>query len=211
MSQPPRKIEWAVWAGLAGISFVIVLAFIVTQLRAKPLPVLGALPDFTLTNQNGQTVTLASFRGQVWIADAIFTRCPGQCLLMSAHMTEIEHSLPSGTPIQLVSFTTDPAFDQPPVLKKYGDRFGASDNHWSFLTGDKNTLHKVEVDGLKLPVLDKPAGEQESANDLFIHSEKFVLLDKLGRIRGYYDGQEQAAAAQVAAAAETLVQEEPKP
>ena len=207
MSRPPRKIEWIVWAGLAVISFAIFLAFIVTQLKGKPLPVYGTLSDFTLTNQNGQPVTLANFRGQIWIADAIFTRCPGQCLLMSAHMTEIQHAMPPGQSIQLVSFTTDPAFDQPPVLKKYGDRFGAMDDRWSFLTGDKSTLHGVEVDGLKLSVLDKPATEQESANDLFIHSEKFVLLDKLGRIRGYYDGQTAAGVAEVIVAAQRLARE----
>jgi cytochrome oxidase Cu insertion factor (SCO1/SenC/PrrC family) len=207
ISQPPRKVEWAVWAGLAVIAFAIFLAFIVTQLRAKPLPVYGTLPDFTLTNQNGQTVTLATFHGQVWIADAIFTRCPGQCLQMSAHMTEIQHALPPGQFVQLVSFTTDPAFDQPHVLKKYGDRFGAMDDRWSFLTGDKSALHRVEVDGLKLSVLDKPAAEQEGANDLFIHSEKFVLLDKLGRIRGYYDGQNARVVSEIAGAAQTLAHE----
>jgi protein SCO1 len=207
MSQPSRKIEWAVWAGLAVIAFAIMVEFIVTQLKAKPLPVLLTLSAFTLTNQNGQTVTLADLRGQIWIADAIFTRCPGQCLLMSAHMKEIQDALPAGQPIQLVSFTTDPAFDQPAVLKKYAERFGAMDNRWSFLTGDKSALHSVEVDGLKLSVLDKPATEQESANDLFIHSEKFVLLDKLGRVRGYYDGQNPDAATVMAAAAQTLMHE----
>jgi protein SCO1/2 len=182
-------------------------AFIVAQLKAKPLPVYATLSAFTLTNQNGQTVTLADFRGQVWIADTIFTRCPGQCLLMSAHMKEIQDALPAGQPIQLVSFTTDPAYDQPPVLKKYAERIGARDNRWSFLTGDKSALHSVEVDGLKLSVLDKPATQQESANDLFIHSEKFILLDKQGRIRGWCDGQNSNTVADVVAAAQTLAHE----
>jgi protein SCO1 len=207
MSQPPRKVEWAVWAGLAVITFAIFAAFVLKQLKDPPLPVLGSLSAFTLTNQDGQAVTLAGFGGQVWIADAIFTRCPGQCLIMSAHMKQIQDALPSGAPIRLVSLTTDPVFDQPTVLKKYAERFGAADNRWSFLTGDKSALHGVEVDGLKLSVLDKPAAEQESNNDFFIHSEKFVLLDKLGRIRGYYDGQEPAAVAAVIAAAQTLVRE----
>jgi protein SCO1/2 len=207
MSQPPRKIEWAVWAGLGVIVLGILAVFVSTQFKGKPLPVFATLPDFTLTNQNGQTVTLADFRGTIWIADAIFTRCSGQCLLMSGHMKEIQDALPSGQPVRLVSFTTDSAYDQPSVLKKYAERFGARDNRWSFLTGDKNALHSVEVNGLKLSVLDKPAAEQESASDLFIHSEKFVLLDKLGRIRGYYDGQTASAVAEVTAAAQTLARE----
>jgi len=155
MNQPPRKIVWAVWGGLGVIVLGILAASVATQFKGRPLPVYGTLPGFTLTNQNGQTVTLADFRGQIWIADAIFTRCPGQCLQMSAHMKEIQDALPSGQPVRLVSFTTDPAFDQPSVLKKYAGRFGARDNRWSFLTGDKSALHSVEVDGLKLSVLER--------------------------------------------------------
>jgi protein SCO1/2 len=193
-----------VWGGLLLAIAVVVVA---ARFKSRPLPVYGALPDFILTNQNGRQTTLADLRGQVWIADAIFTRCPGQCLAMSGHMKEIQNALPAGRPIRLVSFTTDPAFDQPAVLKQYAERFGARDDRWTFLTGDKRALHSVEVDGLKLTVLDKPATEQESANDLFIHSEKFVLLDKLGRIRGYYDGQESSAVAAVVAAAQSLARE----
>jgi protein SCO1/2 len=185
---------------------VILIAFMVAILRGHPLPVYGTLPDFTLTNQDGKTVTLADFHGKVWIADAIFTRCPGQCLQMTAHMTQLEHSFPPGQ-VLLVSFTTDPDFDKPAILKKYGNRFDAIYDRWSFLTGDKKALHGVEVDGLRLPVLDKPVADQQGSNDLFIHSEKFVLLDKQGRIRGYYDGQDPAGVRQVLAAAQTLVQE----
>jgi protein SCO1/2 len=185
----------------------IVAITVATQFRAPPLPIYATLPDFTLTNQNGQTMTLDDFRGHVWIADAIFTRCPGQCLVMSAHMKEIQDALPVAQSVELVSFTTDPSFDQPSILKKYAERFGARDKRWFFLTGDKKALHGVEVDGLKLSVLDKPASEQESADDLFIHSEKFVLLDKMGRIRGYYDGQTAGSVAAVLAAAQTLARE----
>jgi protein SCO1/2 len=207
MNSPPRKAEWAVWGGLGLIALVIVAAFVATQFKGKALPVYSEMTDFTLTNQDGQKVALADLRGKVWIADAIFTRCPGQCTLMSGHMKDIQDGLPAGGSIRLVSFTTDPAFDQPPVLKKYAERFGARDGCWSFLTGDKKILHSAEIDGLKLSVLDKPAAEQEGANDLFLHSEKFVLLDKQGRIRGWYDGQEPATAAEVAAAARTLARE----
>ena len=206
MSQPSQKVQWAVWLGLGITAFVIFVVFLVNILKVKPLPIYGALPDFTLTNQDGQTMTLASLRGKIWIADAIFTRCPGQCLQMSAHMTLLEHSFPAGS-VHFVSFTTDPAFDQPPVLKKYGDRFDAIYDRWSFLTGDKAMLHHVEVDGLKLAVVDKPTAQQEGANDLFIHSAKFVLLDKEGRIRGYYDGELPSVVAQVVAAAQALEQE----
>ncbi|HZM03242.1 MAG TPA: DUF420 domain-containing protein [Candidatus Saccharimonadales bacterium] len=206
-NRPSRKLEWAVWGGLIVIVVGILGAFAFTQFKGKPLPVYSALSDFTLTNQDGQTVTLADLRGQIWIADVIFTRCPGQCLLMSQHMKELLARLPSTQPIQLVSFTTDPAYDRPAILKKYAAIFETNDARWSFLTGDKSTLHRVEVEDLKLAVVDKPAGQQDSPNDLFIHSEKFVLLDKLGRVRGYFDGGEAGVVAEVLAAANTVAHE----
>jgi len=199
-------MEWAIWAGLALTAFIIFGGYLSNVLRVKPMPVYGTVPDFSLTNQNGKAVTLADLRGHIWVADAIFTRCPSQCLQMTAHMTEIEHTAAPDS-VKLVSFTTDPAFDQPLVLRKYADRFDAIDERWSFLTGDKSELHKVEVDGLRLPVLDKPAGDQQGSNDLFIHSEKFVLIDKQGQIRGYYDGQNPSVVREVVLAAQTLAAE----
>lgn len=195
------------WGGLGLIVIAIIVAFLASQFRGPVLPVYAELPPFALTNQDGRTVTLDDLRGKVWIADAIFTRCPGQCLLMSAHMRQLQSALPAGQPIELVSFTTDPGFDQPPVLKKYAERFSAENNRWLFLTGTKTAMHNVEVDGLKLSVVDKPPGAQESPNDLFIHSEKFVLIDKQGRIRGWFDGEQDSTLPQLIAAANTLARQ----
>jgi len=207
INEPTRRVPGTLWVGLSILVLAIAAVVLLSQFQTKPLPVYDTVLGFTLTNQNGETVTLDNFRGHIWIADAIFTRCPGQCLVMSAHMKEIQDALPAGQSVQLVSLTTDPAFDQPPVLKQYARRFGAADDRWSFLTGDKKSLHTMEVDSLKLTVLDKPASEQENAADLFVHSEKFVLLDKLGRIRGYYDGQTPGAVGQVLAGVRKLARE----
>jgi protein SCO1/2 len=185
----------------------IAAAYVASQIKAAPLPVYGTMSDFILTNQDNKPFSLADLRGQVWIADAIFTRCPGQCLMMSGHMKEIQAALPSGLPVKFVSMTTDPAFDNPDVLQKYADRFGAQKDRWVFLTGEKAALHRAEVDGLKLSVIDKPAGDQTSPNDLFIHSEKFILLDKAGQLRGIYDGEKADTVPQIVAAAETLARE----
>ena len=81
------------------------------------MPVLGQLPDFVLTNQLGQAVSLADLRGQVWVADVIFTRCPGPCAKMTRHYAELQTALPANQPIKLVSFTSDPEYDTPKVLK----------------------------------------------------------------------------------------------
>jgi protein SCO1 len=207
MKLSDQRIQWVVWGGVAAMIAAIATAFIVAPPKAKPLPDYGALPPFRLTDQDNRTTTLENLRGQVWIADAIFTHCAGQCLIMSAHMKDLQSALPAGAPIKLVSFTTDAASDTPAVLKKYGDHFGARDGHWIFLTGDKAALRRAEIEGLKLTVLDKAPGEQENANDLFIHSAKFVLIDKAGHIRGYYDGETAEAVPQVLAAAKSLIRE----
>jgi len=173
----------------------------------SPLPFFGSFPSFQLTDHDNRTTTLESLQGQVWVADVIFTRCAGQCLIMSDHMKRIQSALPPDAPIKLVSFTTDPAYDTPAVLQKYAARYGAGQGRWFFLTGDKAVLRHAAVDGLKLTVLDKAAGEQDNGNDLFIHSAKFVLIDKSGRIRGYFDGETDEGTAQALAAAKTLARE----
>jgi protein SCO1/2 len=202
-----RKIEWLVCGGLAATVITIFAAFVFFPARAKPLPVYGTLPDFTLTDQDNQATTLATLRGNVCIADVIFTRCAGQCLITSGSMKEIQAALPAPLPVKLISLTTDPAYDTPPVLKKYGVRFDAQDGRWIFLTGDKTALHHATVDGLKLAAVAKTPADQQDANDLFIHSTKLVLIDKEGRIRGYFDGDAPESVAQAIAAARNLARE----
>jgi protein SCO1 len=202
-----RKVAWVVWGCLLLTMAFIVVAFIAAPANPQALPIYGALPAFQLNDQNNRTTTLESLRGQIWVADVIFTRCAGQCLIMSAHMKDLQSAVPPGLPIKFVSFTSDPAYDTPAILQKYAGRYGAQDGRWLFLTGDKATLRRAAVEGLKLTVLDKAPGEQETAHDLFIHSAKFVLIDKSGRIRGYYDGETPDGAAQALAAAKTLIRE----
>ncbi|HEX4122447.1 MAG TPA: SCO family protein [Verrucomicrobiae bacterium] len=202
-----RKLEWLVWSGLAVTICAIFASFALLRVRGQSLPIYGNVPDFSLVDQNNQKTTLANLRGNVCIADVIFTRCAGQCLIMSATMKDIQAALPASLPVKLVSFTTDAAFDTPPVLKKYGARYDAQDGRWLFLTGDKAALRHATVDGLKLSVVDKPPGEQDTPDDLFIHSTKLVLIDKEGRIRGYFDGETQDAVAQVIGDAKMLSRE----
>jgi protein SCO1/2 len=199
-----RKIEWLVFGGLAAVVITVFAAFVFFPARAKPLPVYGSLPDFALVDQDNQKTTLDSLRGSVCIADVIFTRCAGQCLTMSAAMKEIQAALPSSMPLKLISLTTDPGYDTPAVLKKYGARYEAQEGRWLFLTGGKAALHRATVEGLKLAAVEKTAADQENPSDLFIHSTKLVLIDKAGRIRGYYDGETRESVEQAIAAAKTL-------
>lgn len=181
-----------IWVGLGLTAILLLLAFLVLslQMHARPgpaLPVYGQVADFTLTNQNGQAVSLANFRGQVWVADVIFTRCAGPCLKMSRQMKELQQALPQKSKVKLVTLTTDPDFDTPPVLKTYAQRFSADGNRWVFLTGPKKALMDVEVGSLKLTAIEKKPEERETPVDLFIHSTIFVLIDKQGQLRGIFE------------------------
>src|SRR3989442_696056 len=133
MNKPTRSIEWMVWCGLALVIAAIFGAYVASRLvanRQPPLPVLGSVADFTLTNQLGHVVTLADLRGQVWVADIIFTRCPGACTKMTREMSQLQSFLPPNQPVKFLSLTADPEFDSPEVLRKYAEKFGAAPERW---------------------------------------------------------------------------------
>ena len=187
-----RRIEWLAWVGVLLVTATLLLAFLLANLKmrarlAKPLPVYGQVADFTLTNQNGRAVSLADLRGHVWVADIIFTRCQGPCPAITRQMNYLQQALPAESQAELVSLTTDPDFDTPPVLKAYAEEFGVDTNRWMFLTGPKKDIAKLAIDSLKLTAIEKQAAERESPNDLFVHSTIFVLVDQRGRLRGVFE------------------------
>jgi cytochrome oxidase Cu insertion factor (SCO1/SenC/PrrC family) len=106
---------------------------------------------------------------------------------MSRQMQDLQQSLPAGSRARLVTLTTDPEFDTPPVLRTYAARFGADLNRWSFLTGTKQQIAGLARDSLKLTAVENKPGERQSPNDLFVHSTIFVLVDKQGRLRGVFE------------------------
>ena len=192
MNQPARRIGWLAWGGLALVALTLLAALLLVQLRSRtaqgqPLPVYGQIADFSLTNQNGRAVSLADLRGHVWVADIIFTRCPGPCLKMTKQMKALQDALPADSKTQLVTLTTDADFDTPPVLKAYAERFEADPHRWMFLTGTKQEVAKLAIDSLKLTAIEKRPEERESPQDLFVHSTIFVIADKRGQLRGVFE------------------------
>jgi cytochrome oxidase Cu insertion factor (SCO1/SenC/PrrC family) len=192
IQQQARKVGWLVYGGLVLVVATILLAFMLATLKfraavGKPLPVLGAVQNFTLTNENGRAVSLTGLRGRVWLADIIFTRCPGQCLRMSANMKQLQQALPATSQARLISLTTDPDYDTPPILKAYAQRFDADPARWIFLTGPKSELAKLAIDSLKLTVVEKKPEERDNPQDLFVHSTIFVVVDKRGQLRGTFN------------------------
>jgi protein SCO1/2 len=191
MSQPARRFGWTIWLGVILLVSTLALAFLLAHFKSRliwkqRLQVIGQVADFTLTNQNGRVISLADLKGHVWVADIIFTRCPGPCAKMTKQMKELQDALPPASRAKLISLTTDPEFDTPQVLKAYADRFGAKEEHWWFLTGTKKQIADLAVNSLKLTALEKKPEERESPADLFIHSTIFVIVDKRGQLRGVF-------------------------
>jgi protein SCO1/2 len=191
VNQSPRKPDLLVWAGLTVVVAVVAGAFIVFKAKSgephPPPPILAQIADFALTNQNDQPVTLADLRSHVWIADIIFTRCAGPCPIMTQQMRSLQEALTSSSRIRLVTLTTDPEFDTPAVIKKYGERFGANFDRWTFLTGTKKEIAALAIDSLKLTALPVKPEEQKDPADLFVHSTIFVVVDKQARLRGVFE------------------------
>jgi cytochrome oxidase Cu insertion factor (SCO1/SenC/PrrC family) len=158
----------------------IILLLVLAGCAKKDLPVMSNVPDFKLTERSAREVRRDELAGKVWVADFIFTQCAGTCPLMTANMKKLQDALPAE--IQFVSFSVDPAHDTPEVLKAYADSNGADPKRWLFLTGDKDTMYKISIDGFKL-ALDATGG---TPAEPIVHSTRFVLVDRQGRIRGYY-------------------------
>jgi len=139
----------------------------------RTVPVYDDVSDFRLIERSGKEITKNDLLGHVWIADFIFTRCAGQCPIMSLAVSKLSKEMPG---LRFVSFTSDPEYDSPQILSTYAGWYQADPEKWLFLTGDKKSLNEVAA-GLKLTKIDDP----------LLHSNYFVLIDKKGRIRGYYD------------------------
>jgi protein SCO1/2 len=157
------------------------------------LPVLGQVPEFSLIESDGRPLSRAQLAGGVWVADFIFTRCPGVCPLLSAQMSKLQHLLPAqgADAVRLVSFSVDPTNDTPEALRAYAERFGAQQGRWLFVTGQRDALYTLIGEGFHLAVADRPEGENTNGEGLITHSDRFVLIDKDLQIRGYYHGTDQ--------------------
>lgn len=184
-----RGLLW----GFLVVALVAVAAATLLQRKRQPepLPVYGTLPAFSLVNRDGRTIRLEDLAGAPWAADFIFTRCPASCPMMSARMARLERSLPRDLDVLLVSISVDPAHDTPEVLERYAKKYQAPER-WLFLTGEREDVRKLSVEGFKLGLdMDPPPGM--AGPEPILHSTRFVLVDGEGQIRGYYEAFDEAS------------------
>lgn len=150
------------------------------------------LQNFKLVNQLGDTVELYDKKGKILVIDFFFTRCAGICPVLTKNMQQLQYSFLKGgntrqkidTPIiQFISFSIDPEHDSTQILKNYADRFKVNHDNWWMLHGNKKTIYDFAFEDLKV---DKFSDEPVNPN--FIHTSRFILIDKNLHIRGYYNG-----------------------
>jgi protein SCO1/2 len=170
--------------------------------RPAPLPVLGAVTDFHLTSHLGKPIGLSDLKGFVWVADFFFSSCAGTCPKMKAQMKRVQQAFAQEVDLKLVSFTVDPETDTVPWLADYSEMWITTKNKWFFVTGDKKAIYALARQGFKVTAQQGDGGDED-----FIHSDRLILVDRTGHIRGYYGGTEKEAVDRLMKHARRLLRE----
>lgn len=160
-----------------------------------------SVQNISLTNQLNQSVSLNDIQGKIVIIDFFFTHCPSICPMLTQNMRKLQASFknPSGKNVadsmivQFLSFSVDPERDSVAALKAYADKYRIDHNSWWMLTGNKKTIYDFGINELKLGLVDG-----EGVDTSFIHTDRFVLLDKNHILRGYYNGLDTTSLAKLA-------------
>jgi protein SCO1/2 len=187
--------ERRIWAILTAVIASVVAVGIWSMFDREErgsFPVIATLPEFSLIERSGRKISRDDLAGQVWVADFIFTHCSGVCPVLSNRMSQVQRALrEEGLEARLVSISVDPARDTPEVLREYAERYAADPERWLFLTGKRDDLYDLIGEGFLLSVAERSPEEADGSGDLITHSDRFVLVDRQSRIRGYYHGTEE--------------------
>jgi len=140
------------------------------------------VPDFAFANQDSVLVTNKDYLGKVYLVDFFFTTCPTICPVMTSNLVNIVNAFKNSEDLGVVSFTINPRFDTPSILKKYQEKYQITHQHWNFLTGNQEEIYQLSKDGFYIL-----AEEVEDAPGGFEHSGMFALVDKQGYIRSRVD------------------------
>ncbi|OYQ42488.1 hypothetical protein CHU92_03995 [Flavobacterium cyanobacteriorum] len=141
------------------------------------------IADFAFINQNGKTITQDDYKGKIYVADFFFTTCPTICPIMTDNMAWLQDKIKDMPDVMLLSHSVTPDTDTPAVLKEYGKKKGVIDSKWNLVTGDKKDIYYIA----RKSYLAVKTGSTKELYDM-VHTENFILVDKEGRIRGFYNG-----------------------
>ena len=197
--KPISSSNWGVKLGW----FAFALLLLVGCSQADKLPILGerdavtrqvdgetvtdsvyhTIPDFSFVSQDGDTVTQATLRGKIYVADFFFTSCPTICPKMKTQLKRVYERFNANPNVVLLSHTIDPAHDSVPVLKTFARELGVTGKNWLFVTGDRDKIYEIGQESYMVT-----AQEDASAPGGVVHSGAFILVDTDRHIRGIYDG-----------------------
>lgn len=138
--------------------------------------------DFSLINQNGETITQDNYKGKIYVADFFFTTCGTICPIMTKNMAAIQKEILNDDDIMLLSHSVTPEIDTVAQLKRYAIEKGVNDAKWNLVTGDRKQIYDL---ARKSYLAVKSEGDEDYS---MVHTENFMLIDKERRIRGFYDG-----------------------
>jgi protein SCO1/2 len=175
-----KPLPWPVLVSLILAAILAVIGYYVIRQADKSrthLPLLGDVPDFQFRDQNDRPFGRAQMLGKVCVVDFIFTRCQGICPVMANRYTRLHRLFQDAPELQLISVSVDPDYDTPDILRQYAASYGVTDGRWILLHAPLDHVKDFCENGFLLPAEDLPQG----------HSGKFALVDRQGRIRGYYD------------------------
>ena len=207
---------------LAAVSVIILMLFYNALLPIKKLPVyqpamvnfelvdstiqhhkkFHRIADFSLTNQNGKTVTQKDFKGKIYVADFFFTTCPNICIAMTDNLLKVQEKIKNNPNVMLLSHSVTPKIDSVPQLKKYAIEKGVIDKKWNLVTGDKKEIYELARKSYLAVKEDGDGGPFD-----MIHTENFILVDPDRRIRGFYDGTDLEEIQRLLEELEILIQE----
>jgi len=139
--------------------------------------------DFSLVNQNGDTITQENYKDKIYVADFFFTTCLTICPIMTKNMGEVQEAIKDDPNIMLLSHSVTPQIDTVAQLKRYAIKKGVIDSKWNLVTGDKKQIYELARKSYLAVKTDGDGGPFD-----MVHTENFILVDKEKRIRGFYDG-----------------------
>jgi len=198
------------------IAFFIILSAVfmayyysVSREQPKRLPVLGAgdhrVRQFSFTSQDGKTVSNKDVAGKIYVVEYFFTTCKGICPKMNENMRKVYDAFRGNEDVMILSHTVDPVKDTVAAMKAYSLKFDADPRQWLFLTGDKKELYDMARYSYLVTAVDDTA--QVDIQSDFIHTDRFVLVDRTGHIRGQYEGTDAGSVNQLIGDIKELLQE----
>jgi protein SCO1/2 len=207
---------------LSVVSAIILILFYNALLPVKKLPVyqpamvnfelvdstiqhqkkFHRIADFSLTNQNGKTITQNNFGGKIYVADFFFTTCPTICIAMTENLLKVQEKIKNNPNVMLLSHSVTPEIDSIAQLKKYALEKGVIDQKWHLVTGEKKVIYELARKSYLAVKEDGDGGDYD-----MIHTENFILIDPQRRVRGFYDGTDLEEIKRLLEELEILIQE----